>query len=25
MKIGMANLLYNIKRTLWLERRVAPA
>jgi transposase, IS5 family len=25
MTIGMANLLYNIKRTLWLERRAAPA
>jgi IS5 family transposase len=25
MKIGMANLLYNLKRTLWLGRRVASA
>jgi hypothetical protein len=23
-KIGMANLVYNIKRTLWLDRRAAP-
>lgn len=25
MKIGMANLLYNIKRMLWLDSRAAPA
>ncbi len=25
MKIGMANLLYNIKRRLWLDSRAAPA
>ncbi len=25
VKIGMANLLYNIKRTAWLDRRAAPA
>ncbi len=25
MKIGIANLLCNIKRTLWLETRTAPA
>lgn len=24
LKIGMANLVYNIRRTLWLDRRVAP-
>lgn len=25
LKIGMANLVYNIRRTLWLDRRAAPA
>jgi IS5 family transposase len=25
VKIGMANLLYNIRRTAWLDRRAAPA
>lgn len=25
LKIGMANLVYNIKRTAWLNRRTAPA
>jgi IS5 family transposase len=25
LKIGMANLVYNIKRTLWLDSRAAPA
>ena len=25
LKIGMANLVYNIKRTAWLDRRTAPA
>jgi hypothetical protein len=24
LKIGMANLVYNIRRTLWLDRRAAP-
>jgi hypothetical protein len=24
LKIGMANLVYNIRRTLWLNRRAAP-
>jgi IS5 family transposase len=25
LKIGMANLVYNIRRTLWLDRRASPA
>ena len=25
LKIGMANLVFNIKRTIWLNRRAAPA
>ncbi len=25
LKIGMANLVYNIRRTLWLDRRAVPA
>ncbi len=25
LKIGMANFVYNIRRTLWLDRRTAPA
>lgn len=24
LKIGMANLVYNIRRTLWLDRRAVP-
>jgi IS5 family transposase len=24
LKVGMANLVYNIRRTLWLDRRAAP-
>jgi hypothetical protein len=25
LKIGLANLVYNIRRPLWLDRRTAPA